>query len=523
MAPTSKKGRGFSALPSQQVVRRMATIPVPKKLKSRFAHAVMHWSAHSGVEWTVTRVGAFRDCVMQSWGAGEIQAYPEWFSTTRQGNPKGIWRDLLRFALSGSENFRAVLMLLNIRTIWTRQELSSAIERDICKSVTAQPVYTGEPASPGCRLAGPRRIRYAIRKRIDCRPLRSMKYPVPLTMVLPGKPSHIQKIPEDLLDLQGTEWEGIPLVQHAVGLRRSHVWTPGYPRERVGRIHVTHEPGLKTRYFAAPNVVLQRALEPLKQGLLGVVKRLPWDCTHDQRKADRAIQTRLKGGHTVHSIDLSKATDNFPWAFQKNVLNALLEEIPGDERDLPTQSARLFISIVEEGGWECPKDTFTEVKWTRGQPLGLGPSFPLFTLSHGLLLYILNGMKWGESFYVLGDDVVIFSDLLAAKYRNVLREWEIPVSENKSFASNRLAQFAGVTYTHQGSFWIPKWYKMTAGNILDLQAWWYPGLTKGYRDEELILRVLALPQPYGYGRNPYGYPLDVRLSQDLVDALISRE
>jgi len=31
---------------------------------------------------------------------------------------------------------------------------------------------------------------------------------------------------------------------------------------------ITHEPGLKTRYFAAPNQLVQRTFQPLKEALL---------------------------------------------------------------------------------------------------------------------------------------------------------------------------------------------------------------------------------------------------------------
>jgi hypothetical protein len=283
----------------------------------------------------------------------------------------------------------------------------------------------------------------------------------------------------------------------------------------VGNIHITHEPGLKSRYFAAPNLVVQHALGPLKTALLQMLSSVPWDCTHDQRKPDRCIREALANGRNVHSVDLSAATDGFPFEFQRTMLHRLT----GNNR--AKAGVSLLNAMVSQGHWEMPDEEM--VHFWSGQPLGLGPSFPMFAMAHGLLLYILNGYKWSRDFYVLGDDVIIFDDALAHQYRKTLGEWGVTVSEHKSFNSSKLAQFAGVTYTADRSFWVPKWNPLTKENLLDAAAWWYPGLTKGMPDHELITRVLALPAPYGKGWNPKSQTLDIRFPEPLVDYFIDRD
>jgi len=212
---------------------------------------------------------------------------------------------------------------------------------------------------------------------------------------------------------------------------------------------------------------------------------------------------------------MSKATDNFPWEFQKIVLKSILK---GRKRNSDVR--HLMDEVVTKGWWNFPGET--RVKWGKGQPLGLGPSFPLFALSHGLLLLLLNNSKWDQKFYILGDDVVILDDLLASRYREILAAWKVKVSETKSFTSSNIAQFGGKTYTKQGSFWIPKWVPFTGDNLIDLEAWWYSGLTKGLPDYGLITRVLSMPYPFGIGRNPLGLPLDHRLTTQFVVEYLER-
>jgi hypothetical protein len=292
-------------------------------------------------------------------------------------------------------------------------------------------------------------------------------------------------------------------------------------KDLVGKVNYTFEPGLKLRFYADPNVILQRALEPLKDGLFRIVKRVPWDCTHNQRKADSAVIAGMRRGELVHTIDMSKATDNFPWEYQKHVLRMVTNSRDENTRELVC----LMISLVERGMFQLSSGrSIRRCRWNKGQPLGLGPSFPLFTLTHGLVLYALNEGNWSGDFYVLGDDVIILNDGLAARYKKWLHDVGVPISQAKSFSSSRIGQFAGKTFTPQGAFWTPKWQEVTQDNVLDCCAWWFPGLSRYFsKDRKTIDRVLSLPQPYGNGWNPEGLSLDERLSDQMVLNILERE
>lgn len=530
----------LTSISGPHVRRRVATIPLPFPLKMEFSDLVGKWAKCSGFAWTVDRIKALRDYILNTCSDRSVPV-PMWFKTTRSGRLCGIPGKLLRVAMNSASNLKAVMFLLNMYTIFTKKKVTAEDCEEIVSTIRTAPVEIGKirrkiyPALASLKLLGKTRV----------------PKPTPLFQVLPGKKSHQAQIPWDLEQIFKSSYvlDHRELLEAAVGynvhIEHDYHYDPvvdiamesgglplikyhGYPdmSYHTGFIHITREPGMKLRYFAAPNTVIQRALEPMKAALAGIVSDLPWDCTHNQRQADQYIQSFLDSGKKVHSVDLSKATDNFPWEFQKIVLKGLTYYGSKWNKKWTSLQVQLLEHVVERGVWtlQSSPDTFhTGIQWGKGQPLGLGPSFFLFTLSHGLLLYILNGNRWDKKFFVLGDDVVILDDELHEKYRKILKLWEVPTSELKSFSSSKVAQFAGVTYVPSVHFWTPKWRPFETASILDAAAWWYPGLTTGLKDDELIRKILSLPQPYGVGRNPNGLSLDERLSPRLVEAIVDRD
>jgi ribosomal protein L27 len=218
---------------------------------------------------------------------------------------------------------------------------------------------------------------------------------------------------------------------------------------------------------------------------------------------------------------MSKATDNFPWEYQKTVLNMVMNTRDSYTREL----VGLLTSTVERGQWHLDSGrNLRRCRWSKGQPLGLGPSFPLFALTHGLVLFTLNEGRWDQTFYVLGDDVIILDDDLADKYKKWLSTVHVNISEQKTFSSNAVGQFAGKTYTPHGAFWVPKWVEFTKDNVLDVCSWWFPGLSEIFpKDRKTIDWVLSLPSPLGNGWNPSGLSLDDRLHPHVVDMMLERD
>jgi hypothetical protein len=297
------------------------------------------------------------------------------------------------------------------------------------------------------------------------------------------------------------------------------------PSEPIGMIGSTQEPGLKFRAFASPHMVLQAALDPLKNYLLGALKHCPWDCTHDQDSGVAKAQEWLKQGFTVHSVDLSDATNNFPLDIQLKVLESF-HTIPASTVELLRGVSRAKFKV----SWsqQC-------VAWNVGQPLGAGPSFPAFALGHAsiaLLAEVQAGLPWeelGTSFLILGDDIVIKHDHVHKCYRDILDTLMCPISESKCLSSGVAFEFAGKLATKDHIFHGFKYKEMTDLSFmpmirsLGLQAISKELLTEQqWRFCQLIKNI---PEPLGLGFNPKGESLAKRyeLSLHLKEILDSRK
>jgi hypothetical protein len=302
------------------------------------------------------------------------------------------------------------------------------------------------------------------------------------------------KFPEITKDLLGS-WE--PEVD-VLGPGNKNRWKT----DSVGAIGFIQEPGYKLRSVANPNRVYQMALKPLGDSLFGLLKTLPWDCTHDQAIAIPHIQKHLSAGKVVHCVDLSSATDYFPLALQLSAL-----------REIVMPASRDYVGAFEylsRAPWRLKDST---IRWTKGQPLGLYPSFASFALTHGLLLHSLNGYKHEMDFFVLGDDVVILNDRLFVEYIAALKELGCPVNEAKSLNSKLSAEFAGKIVTKGEVFPQPKWRSLSDENFLDvLRLLGERALLLLRPRQRRVAKVLwDIPEFLGgVGFNPDGIPLSVR-------------
>jgi hypothetical protein len=296
------------------------------------------------------------------------------------------------------------------------------------------------------------------------------------------------------------------------GLEDTDLWSIGskYYANNVGKIGLIQEPGFKLRAVANPARVYQAALKPLGNALYSKLAMLPWDCTHDQYRPFTIIQNVLKEQkQMVHAIDLSNATDRFPLKLQMVVLNTLFHR----------KDAIQLFEDLSRAKWNCSLTEKT-ISWTVGQPLGLFPSFAAFSLTHGMMLYALNGMKHNDAFFVLGDDVVILNDDLASKYKRFLQALEIPFSPSKTISSNVITEFAGKLITSNEVIPQLKWRHVSDDSFIDLAKHFGEPFRKLMRSRQRKIFDLVKTIPDflgGCGFNPKGIPLEekVRLYYEL--------
>lgn len=486
----------MNSLRTTSIRRRARALRLPSEVTHQVTSIFLFWVKKSGPEWTCNRMKSIKNDIMKYAATGEL---PQslWVEKTEAGNFKGVWQWLQFQAARSPRLLKRVLTLLNMYT----GLISSEVTRDQRKKFLS--------SVEGSRRDVPQEYHLLLRKVARSLPKLPRLYPA-RKILLSGRrrPSHEQRMLREILEFfafpTGRQLMGkyanmggilTPLMD-VFGAQRSHM-CPVEPS--IGEIQYTQEPGFKCRFFAAPHIWIQHCLDPLKGGLLNLVEQLPWDATHDQYKADPWIRTRLQEGRTVHCFDLSDATNVFPLELQMTVMRELLQ--PQDS---------LWADLFEEVSLMPWTFEGKQVVWKRGQPLGLGPSFPIFTITHGLLLQALNNKPWAGEYFVLGDDVIILDDDLARAYSVALEELDLPHSPTKSIQSAKYGEFAGRIFHKNGVIQPVKWKHLRDDNIIDMVRNNGPEFISILDpDIQPFMRYLSsLPAPLGFSWSSQGLTLD---------------
>jgi hypothetical protein len=453
---------------------RLVAIGVPHYSINPLVDLVFKWVSSNGPEWTVSRIKSLKiDLIRRKAG---LKSELQWVRKNRTGFPSGVFGSLMRWCLesksdSGSrKRFNSVLQALNISSLFTHEVVT---ESQLTK-------FLG-----GVNCMEPDRLSVEFLYNYSHHVMGLIPY------------QQVKRGGNSLLEYQGSPVKWAPLFHEKTRTRQSDnvfaemqyasgpenytfAWTYNElyapvvrgirgPQIRLninpdkhlygGEVHFLQEPGLKLRAIASPYRIHQLALKPIGDAIYDTVKRYcNWDCTFDQSKAMPWIQKSLAERKTVHSIDLTGATDYFPLGIQLVTLRAVFGDI-------------LDIKLIEEISRLRWKSEAGDIQWQRGQPLGLYPSFGMFTLTHGILLHYLlskQGVKYDHQFFVVGDDVIILDDTLYNDYIDFLDLTHCPWSPSKSISSSLLAEFAGKIVLEDQVIASYKWRKMSNDNFLDI-------------------------------------------------------
>lgn len=513
--------------------RRIQVVGVPREIWNPVLDLFEKWVRSSGLEWAIARFKSAKVDLLRT-HAGLNKTAP-WFAHRRTGELKGPLGGLEAYSHRSGYALSRAIALINLYTTFTFDGPTKAQSTKFLDGVYAENTPL-DPLIASCVINGaemsgliPRQGRLRPPSPLlTYMPIPRKRAPTPsgsmdeakgvlggLQYLTLGRgPKHVLdfwELYKPVLTCLDPYSEVISQEYHLHGLRSSRLNKfDGLPLY-VGRIGLIQEAGGKLRAVANPARVYQRVLEPLGDFLFGTLRKLPWDCTFDQSKADSLIQERLAAGGRVHSVDLTGATDYFPLDLQMVALKWLL----------PHESSVKAFEEISKGLWECtlPQDVLSSytssryIQWRKGQPLGLYPSFASFALTHGLLLLGLLGRPWSGQFFVLGDDVVILDDLLHERYLEAMSSMGCPVSTSKSLSSTKIAEFRSVIYLADRKINQFKWRKISDESFLDLlrsDPRLYPLLTS--RQRAIVDIVAALPSELGgLGWNPKGLPLVDRL------------
>lgn len=458
------------------LLRRLTVIGIPTYCRKPFVGLMVRWESCSGIEWTIKRLKGLKVDLLRS-KAGLEPICPIWVRKNKKGEFYGTIGSLFSWARQSDKNFSKVVQALMAYTFYILPSLTETQKKKFLTGIN--PEKTDDGLTKGFHKSFSQTVSRTIRRR----PVLCEHRPLVTYQGGPGKKAPRlfgqRSVPQDeniLDDLQLFNTPGgqglymkykrlyRPLML-GMDARLDFLDSLSYYRGVVrndpvycGEIHFIQEPGGKLRSVASPFRIHQEALRPFGQMLYDLVRSLPWDCTHEQSLAIPAIQSHLRAGGQVHSIDLSSATDLFPLSLQETALRAVTKKEDWDHIDLFIEISRGFWKNSELG----------VLRWTKGQPLGLYPSFASFTLTHGLLLLHLLGCPYDNQFFVLGDDVVILDEQLKDKYIDVLDRMGCPYSVDKSLSSNKLAEFAGKVITPTMVIPQLKWRRMSNDNFLDV-------------------------------------------------------
>lgn len=487
-----------------KTITRLDQLGISQPLCSQIHREISKWVNSSGPEWTVSRLKDLKLYYIKFRLHQQKCNPPSWIGLKSDGYPKGPFGQLFRAKPS-----RRVFYALQAYTSFISDKITVKQQSKFLNSVVIAP-----PEIPHIY-----HLREAVEEVLPLlkeRVVKSYKdYPFSSSRFAPDSScKSMVESPECLFEDTKTKvfwdfysdprFEGI--FADALDDLSLRISSESVETDLVGKISVIQEPGFKARWIANPRRIFQIALLPMGNQLFNLIKQLPWDCTFDQLKGVRLAQKALQRGSVVHSVDLSDATNHFPLDLQIRVLK-WMPLIDSGDRDL--------FATISRKPWKLPhgialqtNTLSADVTWSTGQPLGLYPSFALFALVHGLIVRaceIKHSVK--DTFAVLGDDIIIWNDDVYQDYVNYLNLLHVPISEQKTICSNRIAEFAGTLIGPNYHYVGTKWRPITQENILDVVSHFPRTLRMDDKVEYLAQLKRLLPYPLGLGENPDGYSL----------------
>lgn len=510
------------------VSARLSAAGLQPTVVAELVRVVDRWNHASGPEWTVGRLKSLKvDFVRLLARKPPLGSYAK----RPGGLPKGVFGYLFTLGASAARKGlrRKLNMVWNALILYTRYEhtdvsrsqwkkFSTAVRRDAPREgqlanaaeymllgiryLPVPPVYSGKPKS--ILFVEPREGKRMPTLRRETAPESEMLNQAEMFWYQNGPLT--KDIWVDCLShvLKGTPWAE-PSRRRAFreGLGRG-------TRLYSGMIGLIQEPGCKLRAVANPNRVIQLALQPLGRQLFSWLKNIPQDCTFNQTEGIYAVQSVVSRGVSVSSLDLSNATDRFPYRLMELVL----------DRAAPLKGSRDLLWWASRGDWYLPARSrvakAVKLKWNVGTPLGLYPCFALFALAHHALvrgICVRRGRK-DFPYRILGDDIVIWDDSVSEEYKSVMESIGCPIAMDKSLDSHIVAEFAGRVILADAILHGQKYREGSNDNsFLETVKSLGPQSIRVLppKQRRVARHVCELIPPHGFGWNPEGKSFEWRL------------
>ena len=535
----------YLSIPVTQLYQRVKCVDLNHQLKIDFLNLFLKWLECNGPEWTVARMKDIKNEVLHYASMNpDYHITSKWLARNKKDKTllAGVPGALMKLSRKSDYHLGQVVALVNIYTAVVTPDVLPSGELKVLKSVTDE-----GPAVPE------KYLQLMVKAGTKFKNVPKVKPTVSLLHRNRGKDSHENRMFQEVLDFFSTSAGRTALIEHTevvypvVSDVLPHGRRMGLSEPTIGSVCCTLSPALKHRYFAAPHIWVQQVTEPLGDVLYDMVRRLPWDCTFDQEKGFPVVQDQLTKGGRAYCYDLSSATDRFPFELQTTLIESIFkhDELALKQIDFlkfivnqhwtfyPFHIDQTDLNIIngkadkEKNVYYYTNKTvqtehpnpFSElpthkIKWRHGQPLGLYPSFALFTLTHGTLLWALNGFRHDNKFFVLGDDVIILDQELAQAYAQALLDTGTPFQMDKTLTSNRFGEFAGRIILKNTVIGSRKWRPIRGHNAFEFLENWGAQYKRCVKESKhpLFDKLASLPEPWGLGWNPQGLSLDERLA-----------
>jgi len=525
-------------------ILRLSACGIDRSLAVNLVKEINRWITSSGEEWTVKRLKAIKlDYLRHLAGLGPVS---EWIRHSKSGKPAGHFGALWKF------DRRSVFKCWNALMVYTGINRDNAeikmTEKQYIKFIKA--LYRSEP-SEGSIIMGETLIDNALLTQNFARPTLVTGSPL-----LGFVPSETKRAPlsygtgpevQGVLDSIGTLAMRPQFTERYMEIfsgvlkgiepywdimsQMTTIDAASKNKPLVGAISWIQDPGYKLRFVANPFRVYQKALEPLADYLYDILRSVSTDCTFDQDAGVAYAQSMIREGRVSHCFDLSNATDHLPVALADHILKRLgvpevwrafsTEVSHGDwnvkDAELPPLKKGTVLSEkMEEIPYRAFRGSYgiSRLQWKVGQPLGVKTSFAFLALTHNFLLQgicVLLGKPY--DFRILGDDLIIFDEVVAHTYQLIMGQLGVPISEEKTLVSKKVGEFAGRIIFPDSILRGYKWGGRGDNSFIDVARNLGPRSLRLFKRRQVrILKILgSIPEPWGFGWNPNGLPYWDRL------------
>lgn len=234
---------------------------------------------------------------------------------------------------------------------------------------------------------------------------------------------------------------GRPFVQPSHYMVKSALRVHGIPAgSGLSQFAIKEEAAGKVRVFALVDNITQSTLRPLHDYLFSILRKIPNDGTFNQEASVARCQEKAMKNSCAYSYDLTAATDRLPVILSQVILGSIIRSQLVARLWKIIMTSRAF-GFLEPTAKKFKLNPEEEYRYAVGQPMGALSSWAMLAITHHWIVQDAartvypDKTEWFEGYEVLGDDIVIFDPLVAARYLEIMSDIGCGINLTKSIVS----------------------------------------------------------------------------------------